>query len=40
MKLNMKEKRPYERPQMQTVELRERPRLLDASRPDYYPEPW
>ena len=36
----MKIKQKYERPVMQVVKLRERPRLLDASKPDYYPEPW
>ena len=36
----MKQKKMYERPRMQAVELRERPRLLDASKPDYIPEEW
>ena len=36
----MKTKRNYERPQMQVVELREMPQLLQASKPDYYPENW
>ena len=36
----MKTKCHYERPQMQVVELRERPRLLDASKPDYDPYQW
>ena len=36
----MKTKRNYERPQMQVVELREMPQLLQASKPDYDPYPW
>ena len=38
----MKRKRMYERPQMQVVELREMPQLLQASgeKPDYIPEQW
>ncbi len=40
MKLNVREKRPYERPQVTIVEMRVQPQLLQASKPDYYPEPW
>jgi hypothetical protein len=38
--MKTKQKRLYDRPAMQVVELRERPRLLDASKPDYLPEEW
>ncbi len=38
--MDKKAKRTYDRPTMRIVELKERPRLLDASRPDYYPEQW
>lgn len=36
----MKQKKMYERPNIKVVKLRERPRLLDASKPDYIPEAW
>ena len=40
MKLNMKEKRPYERPQVTIVDMRVQPQLLQASLPGYGSESW
>ncbi len=40
--MQTKQKRLYDRPQMQVVELRELPQLLAGSgeKPDYIPEGW
>ena len=33
-------RKEYEKPQMRVHELRQTSQLLQASKPDYYPEPW
>ena len=33
-------RRPYHKPMMTVVELQHQTQLLQASRPDYYPENW
>lgn len=35
-----KEKRLYESPTMQVIELKQQSQLLQASKPDYDSEPW
>ena len=40
MKTKANTKQTYEKPQMRVYELRQGPQLLQASKPDYYPEPW
>ena len=40
MTMKTNTKRTYEKPQMRVYELRLRPQLLQASKPDYLPEEW
>ena len=40
MTMKTNTKRTYEKPQMRVYELRQRPQLLQASKPDYLPEEW
>lgn len=40
LNLKLMKRKEYKKPTTQVVKLQQAPQLLQASRPDYYPEPW